>query len=169
MLPWIESYRDGWPPSNRRDCTARNGWRYGSGNLDRVCDLPAVTIYAVRVGDEPAFVAHVFRGDHEKPRRVWVCLRGSVPPIPDGWVGCWSSKDEDLPSGMVQDFVRRLSEKVREGGAVGPFGSFLRDHYFFDGWESWGAGVPAVLAHLQPTVAIESSQTQCGIDEFRFD
>src|ERR1700753_4189030 len=107
-----------------------------------------MTIYAVRVGDDPSFIAHVFRDTESNSDRVWVCVRGGDTPVPASWVGFWSSKDERISNASVDSFSRELASKVREGGGVGPFGYFLREHYFFEGWDSWGNGTPMPLSSL---------------------
>jgi hypothetical protein len=125
-------------------------------------------VSAVRVGDDPRFVAHVFRENGSPAGRVWVCVRGDIPPIPNGWVGCWSSKDERIPNALVDAFVRELAVKISQGSGIGPFGPFLGDHYFFGGWDTWGLGTPMPLGNLTPKAVIEASELECELEDFQF-
>ncbi|MEV6348588.1 hypothetical protein [Actinoplanes sp. NPDC051851] len=51
--------------------------------------------------------------------------------------------------------------KVVQVGRLGPYGQFLDDHLFFDGWDSWGSGVPSPLVALAPASVIASAHV-CG-------
>lgn len=50
---------------------------------------------------------------------------------------------------VIELFLRALGY-VREHGRVGRMGPFLDGHPFFDGWETWGPGMPVPLAAMTP-------------------
>jgi hypothetical protein len=124
---------------------------------------------AVRMGGEPDFVAHVFRGDNASADRVWVCLRGTGATSASSWLGCWSSKSGPPSSGDVKQFLDSLAQKVRTGGRIGPFGPYLDGHYFFEGWDSWGVGLPGPITSMTPTVVTASVEAVTDLADFCFE
>lgn len=105
------------------------------------------------MGGEQRFVAVVFHGDAAAPDRLWVCVRGDQVPTGDAWSGCWSSAVPGSAS-LLQRLLENLNNKVVQGGHSGPFGPYLDEHYFFDGWDSWGSGIPSPIADLVPADVI---------------
>ena len=116
------------------------------------------------MGRGQLFFAVAFRGDPTSPGRLWVCARGKGAPVGAGWSGCWS-RDSAVLGADLQQFLRTLEESVTRGGRSGPFGPYLEDHYFFEGWDSWGSGVPAPLADIRPDEAVESAVSAASIGE----
>ena len=123
-----------------------------------------MTPKTIRMGGEQRFVAVVFRGDVAVPNRLWVCVRGKESQPNAGWSGCWSCSTEPTTVDIRQ-FLQQLNEKVTEGGRIGPFGPYLNDHYFFDGWDSWGSGIPSPLADIQPAEILAIAERALSMDE----
>jgi len=101
---------------------------------------------SVAVGGQQAFVARVCKDGDE---RIWVCVRGEHTSATAGWAGAWSAPLPIAKSALSQ-FLEALSERIREVGALGSFGQYLDGHLFFEGWETWGVGIPAPLAGQSP-------------------
>jgi hypothetical protein len=123
-----------------------------------------MNLFKVLMGDEQRFYAVVFRDDSMVPGRLWVCLRGELAPADGSWSGCWS-RDIRVPDSSLFHLLEMLQEKVARGGRSGPFGPYLDDTYFFDGWNSWGSGVPAPLVDVRPGEAVDSAVSVTSIDE----
>jgi hypothetical protein len=123
---------------------------------------------AVYVGGEPGFVAHIFRGDNANARRTWVCVRSAVGPVSPGWLGCWSCTSNSPSKGEVERFVGALAEKVRAGGRMGPMGPFLDGHYFFEGWDTWGTGIPWPILAMTPDVVAASADPVADVTDFSY-
>ncbi len=46
--------------------------------------------------------------------------------------------------------LKELNAEVARVGRPGPFGAYLEDHLFFDGWDAWGSKIPAPISSLAP-------------------
>ncbi|MFC7534087.1 hypothetical protein [Actinoplanes sp. GCM10030250] len=57
-----------------------------------------------------------------------------------------------------------ISTEVARVGRMGSFGPYLEDHLFFEGWDAWGNGVPAPLAHMTPADVVAQADV-CESDE----
>jgi hypothetical protein len=114
------------------------------------------------------FIACVLVGDREKPQRVWVCVHNALLPRTRAWLGSWSS--EATPSSaLVRGLVGRLAGEIAAKARVGPMGPFLGDTYFFEGWQTWGIGLPAPLVDLAPAEVMEQSGDAVLPDEYSLD
>src|SRR5256886_16581809 len=89
---------------------------------------------------------------------VWACVHGAGTPATRGWLGCWSSGSADIATQEVRRFLAGLVAKVGAGGRVGPLGPYLAEHYFFDGWDAWGTGIPAPLNAVPPASVIAAAR-----------
>ena len=123
-----------------------------------------MTSKTMLMGGEQRFVAVVFRGDAAASDRLWVCVRGEESRSNASWSGCWSCSTK-LSADDIRRFLQQLNEKVTEGGRIGPFGPYLEEHYFFDGWDSWGGGIPSPLSDVQPIEILENSERVVSMDE----
>ncbi|MFF0466161.1 hypothetical protein ACFYPX_01770 [Micromonospora zamorensis] len=116
------------------------------------------------MGGEQRFVAVVFRGDSAASERLWACVRGDNAPAHGGWSGCWSGAKPVTRPGL-QQFLEGLGERLTRGGRLGPFGPYLDEHYFFDGWDSWGSGIPSPLASLVPDEVVANAVPALSVAE----
>jgi hypothetical protein len=116
------------------------------------------------MGGEQRFVTVVFRGDAAAPDRLWVCVRGEESRSNASWAGCWSCSTK-LAAADIRQFLQLLNEKVTIGGQTGPFGPYLDDHYYFDGWDSWGSGIPSPLSDIQPAVIVADAERVSSLDD----
>ncbi|WP_018220700.1 hypothetical protein [Salinispora pacifica] len=123
-----------------------------------------MTSMKIVMGGEGRFVAVVLRGDAAAPERLWVCVRGGHAPAHSSWSGCWSGT-KAITGPDLQQFLERLDEKVTQGGRSGPFGPYLDEHYFFDGWDSWGSGIPSPLASSAPDEILANAGLALSIAE----
>lgn len=118
----------------------------------------------VLVGRDHRFFIVAFRGDASIADRLWVCVRGEEAPANGSWSGCWS-RGTRIVEPDFRRFLEQLEERVASGGRLGPFGPYLDDHYFFDGWEFWGNGVPAPLVDVRPGDAVDGAAPAASVDD----
>ncbi|MFD6712920.1 hypothetical protein ACFWDB_03345 [Micromonospora chalcea] len=110
-----------------------------------------MTSFKYLVSGEQRFVAVVLAGEDAAATRLWVCLAPEGVTAGSGWVGCWSSSSGQVETAHSLGWLlEALNAGVARVGRVGPFGAFLDDHLFFDGWDAWGSGIPAPIAGLAP-------------------
>lgn len=123
-----------------------------------------MTPLTVLVGGKTRFIAVIFDEDSTTDQRLWVCLRGEGSPSQAAWAGCWS-KSGPVAGSELGRLLVMLDEKITTGGKVGPYGPYLDDHYFFDGWDYWGGGVPAPIAHESAEELLSRARWMSSRDE----
>ncbi len=106
-------------------------------------------ILAVRLDAPVHFTAYVLNGDEEQPERTWVCVRAADSAPAVSWLGCWS-RDSGAGSEGVKQFLELLSDSVSSGGTTGPYGPTLGRVKPFQGWDSWGPGIPRPILGIRP-------------------
>lgn len=94
--------------------------------------------------------AYVLPGESNAAGKAWVCVGVDVGRNAPQWIGFWSSVGQTPSRAAVETFLRALASRVVEGVSSGVMGPFLDDYLFFDGWDTWGAAVPAELANSFP-------------------
>ncbi|MFF1922004.1 hypothetical protein ACFVW8_15700 [Streptomyces sp. NPDC058221] len=104
----------------------------------------------VKLDGKTQLLAYVFPDDSNVTRKAWVCVGVGDGHGAPQWVGFWSSGSQIPSKVAVEKFLRALAPRVVEGVSVGVMGPFLDDYLFFDGWDTWGPGVPAELANFSP-------------------
>ena len=50
----------------------------------------------------------------------------------------------------IGQLLKELNAEVTRVGRTGPFGAYLEDHLFFEGWDAGGGGIPAAISNLAP-------------------
>lgn len=123
---------------------------------------------AVLLGGPLHLVADVISGSQQESDHVWVCVRTEDRAAGKGWLGCWSSKEAAPGEADVRMFLSALNEFIVDKATMGPVGPGLTDHYFHEGWHTWGPGTPGPLnrtAATQPS----SDEVPCRIEDFRIN
>ena len=118
------------------------------------------------ISSEQRFAAVVITGDAAVPTRLWVCVAPDDLVAGSGWAGCWSSGIGTLQT--ASSLVRLLEELNAEVARVerpGPFGAYLDDHLFFDGWDAWGCGIPAPIADLGPADVMARAELRTSSED----
>jgi hypothetical protein len=111
------------------------------------------------IDGEQRFVAAVVVGDSTATTRLWVCLAPEEMAAGAGWIGCWSSGSGKAENAIsLRLLLEDLRVQVAGSGRMGPFGPYLDDHLFFDGWDAWGSGIPAPLADLVPADVLSRAE-----------
>jgi hypothetical protein len=115
---------------------------------------------------EQRFVAVVIAGDAAEATRLWVCVAADESAAGSGWVGCWSSASGKVETASsLERFLEELRAQIARVGRTGPFGAYLDDHLFFDGWDAWGIGIPAPIGDLIPVDVLARAESyQSGGD-----
>jgi len=125
-----------------------------------------MTSFKYLISGEQRFVVVVMAGEAAAATRLWVCLTPDNPAIGSGWVGCWSSgtgKGETAYS--LGQLLEEMNAEVARVGRTGPFGAYLDDHLFFDGWDAWGSGIPAPIANLVPVDVLARAESCRSSDD----
>lgn len=135
--------------------------RHVARYLDRVCDFTSVmTSFKYLISGEQRFVVVVMAGEAAAATRLWVCLAPDNPTVGSGWLGCWSSGTRKVETGYsLGRLLGEMNAEVARVGRTGPFGSYLDDHLFFDGWDAWGSGIPAPIDNLFPVDVLACAQS----------
>jgi len=121
-----------------------------------------MTPLKLSISGEQRFVAVVIAGDSAEATRFWVCVAPDALVAASSWAGCWSSGSEKVASASsLRLLLEDLRLQVERVGRMGPFGAYLDDHLFFEGWDAWGSGIPAPIADLVPADVITRADT-CG-------
>ncbi|WP_406043133.1 hypothetical protein OG799_03805 [Micromonospora sp. NBC_00898] len=121
----------------------------------------------IPIGGPQQLLAYLFKRDLPEDDRLWVCVRAAGASADTGWLGCWSSQNRWIDERDLQDFVEEFCERVRLGGRSGPYGIFLDEHYFFEGWDTWGVGTPLALeGRYKQREIIEAASTDHPLNLF---
>ena len=167
MLSCVSCIHHRRPSPHGRDCEKSEGGRHVTGYLDRVRNFAAVmTSYKFLISGEQRFFAVVIAGDTAAPTRLWICVAPDGLAAGSGWVGCWSSGVEKVVT--ASSFGRLLDElnaEVARVGRMGPFGPYLDDHLFFDGWDAWGSGIPSPIANHAPIDLLAGAENCLSSDD----
>jgi hypothetical protein len=110
------------------------------------------------------FIACVFLGDSEKSERAWVCVHNSQLPARRAWLGCWSY-EAGINTELLRGLILGIASEIAKHSKIGPMGPFFGETYFFDGWQSWGIGIPAPLISVTPAECIADVGSRTSIDE----
>ncbi|GAB3279695.1 hypothetical protein GCM10027589_06400 [Actinocorallia lasiicapitis] len=124
---------------------------------------------AVRLGSEHQLTAYILIGDGADPARAWVCVQADDRMSSSSWLGCWSRKSGPVSARDLRVFLALLDERIRGGAVVGPYGVALSGHYFFDGWDSWGPGLPAPMLDQPPSALSPAEFDYQSVEEFGID
>jgi len=118
------------------------------------------------ISGEQRFVVVVIAGEAAATTRLWVCLVSDNPTVGSGWVGCWSSGTGKVETAhSLGRFLEEINAEVVRVGRTGPFGTYLDDHLFFDGWDAWGSGIPAPIENLLPVDVLAGAESCRSSDE----
>lgn len=98
---------------------------------------------------EVRFDFYVLYGDAERSDRLWVCVRTDEGERPIKWLGCWCH-DGELKVDELRVFLVNLRDSVGSTIGVGPFGPTIDYFLPFEGWVSWGLGVPIAIQGFRP-------------------
>lgn len=110
-----------------------------------------MTSFKYLISGEQRFIVVVLAGEAAADTRLWICLVPDNPTVGSGWVGCWSSGTGKMETAhSLGRLLEELNAEVARVGRTGPFGEYLDDHLFFDGWDAWGSGIPAPISNLSP-------------------
>ena len=124
------------------------------------------TLLKFLIDGEPRFVAVVVAGDAASATRLWVCVAPDEVAVAGGWVGCWSSGSGEVETAIsLERLLEDLRVQVARVGRMGPFGAYLGDHLFFDGWDSWGVGIPAPIVDLTPVDVLAHAESCRSVSE----
>ncbi len=124
-----------------------------------------MTSFKLLISGEQRFAVVVI-ADHPAPSRLWICVAPDDLAAGSGWVGCWSSgvgKVETASS--LWRLLEELSAEVARVGSIGPFGAYLDDHLFFEGWDAWGSGIPEPIADLVPVDVLARAESCRSSDD----
>lgn len=103
---------------------------------------------SVLLGGTERLIADIFHDTPQGSGTVWVCVRTGKRARGKGWQGCWSSEHEPPGEGAVAEFLSALTKNLANRVSAEPGVSALTDHYFHEGWQTWGPGIPAPLIGL---------------------
>jgi hypothetical protein len=125
-----------------------------------------MTSFKFPIGGEQRFVAVVMVGETAAATRLWVCVAPDAPTVGSGWLGCWSSCTGGVEvASSLGRLLEDLVAEVARVGRVGPFGAYLDDHLFFEGWDAWGGGIPAPIASLVPGDVLTHAESCHSVDD----
>lgn len=113
-------------------------------------------VSAIHISGKYGFTAYLINGESEADP-FWVCVGSDGDPADRGWQGCWSRAARPTRDDITE-FLRQLALKLQQNATSGPFGPWLGGTYFFEGWDSWGAGIPEPMK-LSVKEVKESAET----------
>lgn len=125
-----------------------------------------MTSFKYLIGGEQRFIAVVMAVEAAGDTRLWICLVPENPTVESGWVGCWSSGTGKVETAYsLGRLLTEMNAEVARVGRTGPFGGYLDDHLFFDGWDAWGSGIPAPLHSLVPVDVLARAESCRSSDD----
>jgi hypothetical protein len=122
----------------------------------------------ISMGGDLGFLAYVIHPGEDSARNLWVCLRSTLSGTRSGWLGCWSLVGSDVVADRVRQVVLDLAKVVQRDGRTGPMGPFLDGHHFFEGWETWGVGMPEPLKDLSLDDVTSTVTAQFDADSYSY-
>ncbi len=120
----------------------------------------------INICGDLGFRAYVIHPSDAPTTDLWVCLRSQQSVARRGWLGCWSLAGSDITPDRLRQFVANLADIVERNGCTGPMGPFLDGHHFFEGWKTWGMGVPDPLHGIGVDEVISGVTAHYDIDSY---
>jgi hypothetical protein len=119
-----------------------------------------MTSFKYLISGEQRFIAVVMAGEAAADTGLWVCLAPDNPTVGSGWVGCRSGGTGKMETAYsLGRLLKEMNAEVARVGRTGPFGAYLDDHLFFDGWDAWGSGIPAPIRNLVPVDVLACAES----------
>ncbi|MGW5732640.1 MULTISPECIES: hypothetical protein [Streptomyces] len=155
------------PGSRRGARTVLRMWR-----VAHLADLLGTTgvnvMISVLLNDADRLIADIIQDPRQGNDLLWVCVRSGSRTAGKGWLGCWSSGKAAQEDAGVRKFLSALGRDLTDHVSKGPNGPVLTDHYFHEGWQSWGPGTPGPLLDVagEPSPTDDSLR---GVHDLRLD